>query len=862
MTEEELKKYDGKEGRKAYVAFKGKVYDVTSSSFWKKGEHEGLHVAGRDLSAQIAGAPHGDEVFKNFKVVGSLDKGSDIKNQEEMNQSSSVELKKKLQEWYVKYHPHPATVHFPIALHFFAGALDLLFLSTKNSSYETAVFYSFFIATLMGLVAMVPGILSWWVNYGFSKARPFVIKLYVSIATLIIGIIGIALRTQNPDVAYGGGLDSFIYHLSVLITVPAVAILAYYGGKITWPEGAKPKVSSKDDKKHPKEDNQDIQKQTSTLSNPKLIESISQNTHKEGLFYPKSLPKSLQESSFEKKEAIGVDFGILIGGPAGAGIKTVEDLLYEGFRNLGLNVFATIEYMSRVRGGSNSTYIRFSNSQIKAPKYKADLILGLNEAGLLHLQSRAKENTIIIVDASKEGADEEILKRARVLEAQKIAEDIGDKRYANTVFAGSVFGVLNLPLEPLEQVVSKKFYGKNEEENLKALKEGYERASAFAQEGIKERFSFSKRAQKPVMSGTEACGFGVMAAGCDLVCSYPMSPSTGLLEFMASMSKTHTILVEQAEDEIAAINMIIGAWYAGARAIATTSGGGFALMCEGISLSGMSEVPSVIYLAMRPGPATGLPTRTEQGDLELAIYAGHGEFPKVILAPGDLNECLELSYLAMNLADFHQIPAVILIDQYLAESRMSMEGVNLDEFLEIKHITKSTKEYQRYALTKSGISPRAIPAWGEGLVVSGSDEHDERGQITESMKMRDSMVDKRKRKEAGLKEVALPPKVYGKGEIAVVGFGSTKEVISEVLGMLDDPRLYQIHYFFVYPLNEEALEPLKKAKKIVMVENNTNGQFARLLQREGVSVDELILKGDGMPFFVDELSEKLKGVIQ
>ncbi|MFP4487200.1 MAG: cytochrome b5 domain-containing protein, partial [Campylobacterales bacterium] len=135
MTEEELKKYDGKEGRKAYVAFKGKVYDVTSSSFWKKGEHEGLHVAGRDLSAQIAGAPHGDEVFKNFKVVGSLDKGSDIKNQEEMNQSSSVELKKKLQEWYVKYHPHPATVHFPIALHFFAGALDLLFLSTKNSSY-------------------------------------------------------------------------------------------------------------------------------------------------------------------------------------------------------------------------------------------------------------------------------------------------------------------------------------------------------------------------------------------------------------------------------------------------------------------------------------------------------------------------------------------------------------------------------------------------------------------------------------------------------------------------------------------------------------------------------------------------------
>ncbi len=222
MSPEELKRYDGKEGRPAYIAYKGVVYDVTDNIHWEGGEHMGRLQAGRDLTPYLEEAPHGDEVFEELERVGNLE--TETTHKEERG----------LKEWYRKYHPHPMTVHFPIALHFFSGGMDLLFLADPTEAYEISVFYAFFTATVMGGVAMIPGLLSWGVNYGFSKARPFMVKIYVSAFTIAVGTVVIIMRLESPDLAYGDGLASCFYHGTVFGTVACVIVLGYYGGKISW----------------------------------------------------------------------------------------------------------------------------------------------------------------------------------------------------------------------------------------------------------------------------------------------------------------------------------------------------------------------------------------------------------------------------------------------------------------------------------------------------------------------------------------------------------------------------------------------------------------------------------------------------
>ena len=228
-----------------------------------------------------------------------------------------------------------------------------------------------------------------------------------------------------------------------------------------------------------------------------------------------------------------------------------------------------------------------------------------------------------------------------------------------------------------------------------------------------------------LLSGSDAISLGALAGGCDYVCGYPMSPSTSVLEKMAAYAKKFDIIVEQVEDEIGVVNMALGAWYAGARALVTTSGGGFALMCEGISLGGMIESPLVLHLAQRPGPATGLPTRTEQGDLDMVLYAGHGDFPRIILAPGTLADGFTLTQKAFNLSAKYQVPVFILTDQFFVDSRYNTPVFDTGDLKVEKHIVKTDKDYKRFSLTKNGISPRGIPGYGSGNVCADSDEHDE-----------------------------------------------------------------------------------------------------------------------------------------
>jgi 2-oxoglutarate ferredoxin oxidoreductase subunit alpha len=404
------------------------------------------------------------------------------------------------------------------------------------------------------------------------------------------------------------------------------------------------------------------------------------------------------------------------------------------------------------------------------------------------------------------------------------------------------------------------------QKNLDAVKEGFNLGVGLA-DSSEIKFNIKDYADikdQILVNGAEAVALGAIAGGCNFISSYPMSPSTGVLVFLAKQAKDFGIIAEQAEDEIAAINMAIGAWYAGARAMVTTSGGGFALMAEGLSLAGILESPIVIHLAQRPGPATGLPTRTEQADLELALYAGHGEFPRILLAPGNIQDAFCLTRKAFDLAEKYQIPVFILTDQYFVDSYYNTACPDLSDINIEKHIIKTDADYKRYKLTENGISPRGIPGYGKGLVAVDSDEHDEAGHITEDLGLRVEMVNKRLKKFELLKDESIPPELVGSEDYKnlIVCWGSTYNVVKEAVINLGRDDTAFLHFKQVYPLPGQTSDYLKKAKRIIIVENNATSQFAKLIKlHTGIEIKDRILKYDGLSFYIEELADKLNDLL-
>lgn len=560
---------------------------------------------------------------------------------------------------------------------------------------------------------------------------------------------------------------------------------------------------------------------------------------------------------------------LVISGEAGHGIQTVEGLLTQIFKLGGLNVFATKEYMSRVRGGSNSTQIRVSSKKVSAPLERIDILIPLDKSALPHLKERISKDTIILGEKEKVSPWQEILD----VPFSRVAKEIGNPIFANIVAVGIIAAIFRIKQQIPLECIRKYFFAKGEkiiQGNIAAIKRGYELASDLIKKGSLAQLSipvpdFSQDIQEEILlNGVEAVSLGAISGGCNFISAYPMSPSTGVLIFLSQHAEEFNIIAEQAEDEISAINLALGAWYAGARGMITTSGGGFALMEEGVSLAGMLELPMVIHLAQRPGPATGLPTRTEQGDLELALYSGHGEFPRIIYAPGGIQDLFYLTQRAFNLADKFQIPVFVLTDQYLMDSYYNTMEFKLTK-MDIERYTRKTKKnYKRYQLNKNGISDRGIPGWGEGLVLVDSDEHDEQGRITEDLSSRTRMVDKRLRKLKAIKENTISPELVGnkKYEVLIVSWGSTYYIVKEALENLKDHRVSFLHFKQVYPLPSETEDYLKKAKKVIVVENNATSQFSKLLKLyTGIEVEHKILKYNGLPFFVDELIGKLEKVI-
>ena len=348
---------------------------------------------------------------------------------------------------------------------------------------------------------------------------------------------------------------------------------------------------------------------------------------------------------FEKKD----DLAIVLCGRAGQGIQTVEYLLTRIFKLAGYNVFATKEYMSRVRGGTNSTQIRVSSQPVRASVSRIDILIPLDRGADRHVEKRITPQTIILAEQEVIGGNSDRAGHKFVdVPFTRTASEIGDKIYSNVVAVGTIAGLFGISLQVVSAYVEKFFSAKPDDvvrKNLIAVSEGFNLGLGLTDSGnIRIDVACDADVEGQILvTGVEAVALGAIAGGCNFISSYPMSPSTGVLAFLAAQAKNFEIIAEQAEDEIAAMNMAIGAWYAGARAIVTTSGGGFALMTEGLSLAGMLESPMVIHLAQRPGPATGLPTRTEQGDLELALYSGHGEFPRIVLAPGKIEDAFYLT---------------------------------------------------------------------------------------------------------------------------------------------------------------------------------------------------------------------------
>jgi 2-oxoglutarate ferredoxin oxidoreductase subunit alpha len=328
------------------------------------------------------------------------------------------------------------------------------------------------------------------------------------------------------------------------------------------------------------------------------------------------------------------------------------------------------------------------------------------------------------------------------------------------------------------------------------------------------------------------------------------------------------MVVEQAEDEIAAINLCLGAAYAGARAMTATSGGGFALMVEGLALAGMTETPLVLALGMRPGPATGLPTRTEQGELWFALHAGHGEFPRFVFAPGDPQEAFHLAFRAFNLADQYQTPVLVLFDQYLADMTMTVprfdfSGLTIDRHLATSEEVGEEYAYARYRITESGVSPRALPGTPGAVVEVDSDEHDEHGHIVEDAASRRAMVDKRLRKYEGMRQEMVPPLLAGdpEPELLLLGWGSTKGCIAEAAELLgvEGLKVSTLHCPQLRPFPAEQIATaLKSARRSIVIENNATGQFRGLICREtGIYPTALVSKYDGRPFSPREIAEAI-----
>ena len=554
-------------------------------------------------------------------------------------------------------------------------------------------------------------------------------------------------------------------------------------------------------------------------------------------------------------------FNILIGGEAGQGLATIGELLAKAFGRGGYSLVTTSAYESRVRGGHSTVALRVSVEEVASPNESFDLLVALNpESVKLHRQDLSAQGLIILDEAFE--VDDEACIRVPFKELAK-------GKFSNIAAVGVVGFLLGLEEQALLRVLEDFFSRKNPQlarENQEALTKAFRWASELPPSFHRTLPPISDPPSRLIINGNQAIALGALSAGVKFSSFYPMSPATSIPLELIDKGKQMGLIVEQAEDEIAAVNMAIGASFAGAPSMVATSGGGFALMVEAVSLAAASETPLVIVVAQRPGPATGLPTRTEQADLEFVLHAGHGEFPRAIFAPGTIEECFHLTRKAFELAERYQGPMFLLTDQFLADSYRAVKPFDLKSISPVQapsEVSALSTPYRRYAVTDSGVSPRLLPGRSEHLVVADSHEHTENGHITEDPSVRKLMVEKRLRKLKAIRADAIPPQTDGdvNPELLLVSWGSSKGAVSEAAARMRSKgrAVATLHFSQVWPLVEEQFtEALKEAGEVVCVEANATGQLAGLIHRRtGFEITKRVLRYDGLPLTPESILREL-----
>ncbi|MFZ5501863.1 MAG: 2-oxoacid:acceptor oxidoreductase subunit alpha, partial [Candidatus Micrarchaeota archaeon] len=570
-----------------------------------------------------------------------------------------------------------------------------------------------------------------------------------------------------------------------------------------------------------------------------------------------------------------MDFVCKIGGQAGAGVMVASRLMVKCFTRGGYHAIAYPEYPSLIRGGHNSVQIRVADGKIHAPLQEIDLLVALNKDALFYHMSSMAEGGVIIYDKLIDASKFKVKKGVKMhaLPLLDLTKEVGGtEQMKNTTALGAALAAVEYPLDVLAGIMQDEFGRKGEavvKKNMDAAKAGYD--------FVKSNSMHCKKALKPlsderkvIITGNEAISLGAVAGGMKFYSAYPMTPASSILHYLIANERSLDIVTKQTEDEIAAINYAIGASFAGARAMVGTSGGGFALMVEALGMAALAEVPIVVSLVQRVGPSTGMPTWTEQADLRFALHASQGDFPRIILAPGDIDECFYMSAEAFNLAERYQVPVIIISDKYLSESvftteRFDMKRVKIDRGKIASGLPELAPmaRWKRYELTKDGVSPRVFPGTPNGLHVGTSYEHDETGFSTESFIMRTKQVQKRAKKAASILKEMEGPQLHGpkSADVTLVGWGSTKLSALDALPLLQRAgiKANYLHFSHLFPLDEKEVQKAFAGKRnLIMLEGNSTAQFAGMLkQYAGLEMDFHLLKYDGRPFFPEQIAEEV-----
>jgi 2-oxoglutarate ferredoxin oxidoreductase subunit alpha len=536
---------------------------------------------------------------------------------------------------------------------------------------------------------------------------------------------------------------------------------------------------------------------------------------------------------------------ILIGGEAGQGLQTIGPIFAKSLMRSGFHIHVTQTYESRVRGGHNTFAIRFGAGEVRAPDEAVDLLVALTDETVSLHEHELVETAYVVGDREWD------VRHPRWVGAP--FKEFGKRMYWNTAAIAVAAGLLDLDERILGKVIAEVFGKERSEENLNVM----ESSLRWLRDQPLEKLKGPQPVKGPprlMAHGHEAVALGALSAGVKFCSFYPMSPATSIAQTLINRSHEMGLIVEQAEDEIAAINMAIGASFAGTPSLVPTSGGGFALMSEGVSLAAITETPVVVVIGQRPGPATGLATCTEQGDLWFVLHAGHGEFPRAVFAPGTMEECFHLTRRAFELAETYQGPMFVLTDHFLADSYRDMDPMDVESLPFVRPGADPDSvetPYRRYRITESGISPRLLPGLSRNLVVADSHEHKADGHMSYDPTVRTEMMNKRLRKGDGIRQLVVPPDYVGDSnpDLLLICWGSSKGTVVEAASRLRSKAgaVAVLHFSQVWPLvPKQFLGHLEQTKRVVAVESNAGGQLVQLIRREtGFHVQECVSRYDG-----------------